>query len=144
MQQFPVHTPKHPPVQVFEGSSDRAFGFVFAGFFAVVGLLPLLQGNSPRLWAVVASCILLIVAVFAAAILHSLNRLWTKFGLVIHRIVGPVALAILFFGVVTPIGLLMRSLGKDHLGLRFDRNVSSYWILRTPPGPTAESLRNQF
>lgn len=104
----------------------------------------MLQGNSPRLWAVVASGIILIVAVFAAAILRPFNRLWAKFGLVLHRIVGPMALGILFLGVVTPTGLLMRLFGKDHLGLSFDRNVSSYWIIRTPPGPTAESLRNQF
>lgn len=144
MRQFPTPTPKHTQVQAVEGSSDRVFGFVFSGVFMIVGLLPLLQGNSLRLWAVAASGLLLMIAVFAAATLRPFNRLWTKFGLVMHRLVGPVALGILFFGVVTPTAFLMRSFGKDHLGLRFDRNVSSYWILRTPPGPTAESLRNQF
>jgi hypothetical protein len=58
--------------------------------------------------------------------------------------VSPVVLGIMFFLVVTPIGLLMRAFGKDPLRLRFDKSASSYWLDRTPPGPPPESLSDQF
>jgi len=67
-----------------------------------------------------------------------------KLGDILHRIASPIALAILFYGVVTPTGLLMRLFGKDPLRLRFDREAKSYWIAREPPGPAPESLKDQF
>ena len=139
-----MHTPSRSPAPTVQGSSDRTFGLVFAAFFMVIGLLPWLQGGSVRLWALVASCVILIVAVLAATLLRPFNRLWTQFGLLLHRFVGPVALGILFFGVVTPTGLLMRLFGKAPLALGFDRSANSYWTKRASPGPTSESLRNQF
>jgi hypothetical protein len=139
-----MHQPSRSPSPIIQGSSDRGFGLVFSVCFAAVGLLPLLQGNAPRLWAVVASGVMLVVAMLAPALLRPFNRLWTRFGILLHSVVSPVALAIVFFGVVTPTGLLMRLFGKDLLGLRFDRNAASYWVKRTPPGPTADSLRQQF
>ncbi len=126
------------------GASERSFGLVFSAFFLVVSLLPLLSGHGLRLWAVVASLICGIVALAFPVILAPFNRMWTKFGMLLHNIASPIALAILFYGVVTPTGLVMRLLGKDPLRLRIDRSAASYWIERSPPGPDAESLKNQF
>lgn len=86
----------------------------------------------------------LLLAMLIPQVLAPANRLWTKFGLLLHNIVSPIALGILFFLVVTPTGLLMRLFGKDPLRLRFDPAASSYWIKRDPPGPAADSLKNQF
>lgn len=130
--------------QANEGSSDRSFGLVFATFFLIIALLPLLHGHTLRFWAVGVSLVFCVIAFVIPSILAPLNRLWTKFGMLLHAIVSPVALAILFYGVVTPTGFIMRLMGKDLLRLRFDRKASSYWIERTPPGPDAESLKNQF
>ena len=136
------HTPRHTaPVQ---GSSNRAFGLVFTVFFLLIGLLPLLHGHAIRMWALLLAGGVLVLALAVPAVLAPANRLWTKLGLVLHKIVSPIALGILFFLVVTPTGLLMRLLGKDPLRLRFDRSADSYWIDRTPPGPDADSLKNQF
>lgn len=126
------------------GSSDRSFGLVFAAFFLIVGLLPLLHGHALRIWALLMAAGFLVVAMIIPGILSPLNRLWTSFGLLLHRIVSPIALSILFYGIVTPTGLLMRLFGKDPLRLRPDKNAASYWIVRTPPGPEPESLKNQF
>lgn len=136
------HTRHHS--QVLEGSSDRNFGLVFAAFFLIVALTPLFHGQDTRLWAVGVSTTFSILALAIPAVLAPLNHLWTAFGLLLHRIASPIALAILFYGVVAPTGLLMRLLGKDPLRLHFDRDAPSYWIQRTPPGPSAESLNNQF
>ena len=125
-------------------SSDRAFGLVFAVVFAIIGLWPWLFGGQIRAWSLVIGAALLGVAWLWPAVLAPLNRVWTRFGLLLHRIVSPVVLGVMFFVVITPMGLLMRILGKDPLRLRFDRDARSYWIERRPPGPAPDSLNNQF
>jgi predicted membrane metal-binding protein len=126
------------------GSSNRNFGLVFAAVFAVIAILPLFVGHSVRLWSLVVAFIFAITAFSAPKVLAPLNRLWTRFGLVLHAIVNPVVLGIMFFFVVTPTGLLMRMAGKDPLRLKREPSAASYWIERAPPGPKPESLRDQF
>lgn len=127
-----------------EAASDRSFGLVFAVVFLVVASLPLVRGGSIRLWALPVSAAFLGVALLSPRWLAPLNRVWTRFGLLLHSIVSPVALAVVFFGVVLPTGVLLRAFGKDPLRLKRDPAAGTYWIERDPPGPTAESLRNQF
>lgn len=136
------HTPRH--TSQVQSSSDRAFGFVFAAVFLIIALYPLLHASGIRIWAVVISGLFLLLAALVPQVLAPANRLWTRFGLLLHNIVSPLALGILFFLVVTPTGLLMRLFGKDPLRLRFDPAADSYWIKRDPPGPAADSLNNQF
>jgi hypothetical protein len=125
-------------------SSERAFGFVFATVFAIIGLLPLLHGNPVRGWSLGVGAAFLIVALTAPKILAPLNRLWMKFGLLLHAIVNPVVMAFLFFSTVTPIALLLRLRGKDPLRLKLDPAARSYWIDRTPPGPPPDTMPRQF
>ncbi len=136
------HTPRHTPQ--LQSSSDRSFGFVFAAVFLIVALYPLLHAAGIRIWAVAISGLFLLLAGLVPQVLAPANRLWTKFGLLLHHIVSPLALGVLFFLVVTPTGLLMKLFGKDPLRLRFDPAADSYWIKRDPPGPAADSLKNQF
>ena len=82
--------------------------------------------------------------VLAPKLLVPFNRLWARFGLLLHRITSPLVLGIMFFVVITPMGWIMRALGKDLLRLKIDPAATSYWIARTPPGPTPESLKEQF
>ena len=136
------HVPRHQdPLQ---SSSDRIFGFVFSGVFLVIALNPLLDAHAIRIWAVGVAGILLLLATLIPRALAPANRLWTKFGLLLHKIISPVVLCVLFFLVVTPTGLLMRLFGKDPLSLAFNPAASTYWIKRNPPGPVANSLKNQF
>jgi hypothetical protein len=65
-------------------------------------------------------------------------------GLVLHRCVSPLVLGLVYFSTVTPIGLVLRVLGKDPLRLRFDREAESYWIERRPPGPAGPTMSKQF
>lgn len=127
-----------------KSSSNRSFGFVFSAFFLIVALLPLASGIGPRLWALVASLAFAAIALVLPVVLTPLNRVWTLIGAVLHKVVSPISLGILFFGVVTPTGFFMRIFGKDSLRLKLDKNASTYWIERTPPGPTNESFKNQF
>jgi hypothetical protein len=127
-----------------EGSSDRSFGFVFAAVFAILGLLPLVHGHPVRWWSIGLSALFALVAWLKPTLLTHLNKLWTRFGLLLGAIVSPIALGILFYLILTPIGVLMRLTGKDPLRLKFERSNESYWIRREPPGPKPDSLTNQF
>ena len=127
-----------------EGGSERDFGIVFAVLFVAIGLFPLLDGGSPRGGAFGVAGAFLAVALVRPALLAPLNRAWFKLGLLLQRVVNPLVMAVIYFAVVTPTGLVMRALGKDPLRLRYDPDAESYWIHRDPPGPERESMKNQF
>jgi hypothetical protein len=136
------HTIKHNAAP--KGSSDRSFGFVFTAVFLLVAVYPILYDAAVRKWAIGLACFLFGIALFAPKLLAPANKLWTKFGFLLHTLISPVALGFVFYFAVLPTGLLLRLLGKDPLRLRIDPNAKSYWINREPPGPEAESLNNQF
>ena len=125
-------------------SSERAFGFVFGAVFVVIGVWPLINGGSPRIWALVVALSMVSAGLWHPSLLARPNRLWLQLGALLHRIVSPVALAVMFFLVVTPTGLLMRLLGKDPLRLKRDPGAKSYWIARDPPDPREGGMRDQF
>ena len=127
-----------------KGSSNRSFGLVFAVVFFLIGLFPLLGSGSIRLWSLGLGAAFLIVSLLRPQVLQPLNKLWTRFGLLLNKIVSPVMLAALFFLVVTPTGLLMRLFSGNPLKPGFDRKAESYWVKRDPPGPKPESMSNQF
>lgn len=125
-------------------SSDRFFGLLFFVVFLLLALWPLLKGKPVYLLPLGIALAFLAVALIVPKWLAPLNRLWMKFGELLHRIVSPVILGIMFFGVITPVGWLMRLAGKDLLRTKFDRDATSYWIPREPPGPEKSSLKRQF
>jgi len=124
--------------------SDRSFGLVFTLVFSIVGLLPLTGGAPIRVWALVIAGLFFAAALLLPGLLNPLNRLWLRFGLLLNRVVSPVVLGLLFYLVFTPIGFLMRMLGKDPLGMRPDPRAESYWISREPPGPDPRTMPKQF
>lgn len=125
-------------------SSNRSVGLVFAAVFAVVGLAPMLRGDSPRGWAILMTVGLLTVALVFPRALGPLARAWLALGLALHAVVGPLVMALVYYTTVTPLGLLLRLAGKDVLRLRLDRAAPTYWIERAPPGPAADTMRRQF
>ena len=127
-----------------QGSSDRSFGFVFTGFCALVGGVKLYTGHDWALYWFGASAAFLAAALLAPQILGPLNRLWMKFALLLYAVMNPLTMAMLFFLVVTPIGIVMRLAGKDFLRKRLEPEAPSYWLPRDPPGPAPESMKQQF
>ncbi len=125
-------------------ASDRNFGLVFAGFFTLLGALGLWD-RSERwpIWFGLA-VVMLGLALAAPRVLAPFNWAWTKFGLLLHTIVSPVVLGIIFYLCIAPIGFLMRLSGKDPLRRRYEPQADSYWIKRMPPGPEPQSFKNQF
>jgi Saxitoxin biosynthesis operon protein SxtJ len=130
--------------QQVEGSSDRAFGLVFAGMLLLIAIWPLFHGKPVRWVYVGVAAMFALVAIAKPALLTTLNRLWIKLGVLMGKVVSPIALGILFYGVLTPLGAMIRLTGKDSLRLKFDPDSDSYWIPREPPGPPPGSMNNQF
>jgi predicted membrane metal-binding protein len=125
-------------------SSDRSFGFVFAAVFLIVGLWPLLGGAWPRWWALAVALAFAAVARLLPAALAPLNRVWTRFGLLLHKVVNPLVMGLMFFAVITPFGLVRRLGRHDQLGFPREPKAASYWICRDPPGPAPETIERQF
>lgn len=127
-----------------QSGSNKSFGLVFAGVFALIGLWPLFSAHPVHLWAIGSSVVLIVISFAVPKILAPLNQLWFLFGLLLHKIISPIIMALLFYTTVTPIALIMRLLGKRPLPLEFDKEVKSYWIEREPPGPAPETMTRQF
>jgi len=120
--------------------SNRSFGIVFFVVFLIIATYPLINGDELRLWSLIISIVFLFLGLVNSKILNPLNKLWFKFGIFLGKIISPLVMGIIFFLVVTPIGLLMRLLNKDLLKLKFNNN-SSYWIEKNEP---KSKMKNQF
>ena len=120
--------------------SNRSFGIVFFAVFLIIAIYPLINSGELRLWSLIISIIFLVLGLVNSKILNPLNKYWFKFGIFLGKIISPFVMGIIFFLVVTPIGLLMRLLNKDLLNLKFN-NSHSYWIEKTEP---KSKMKNQF
>ena len=121
-------------------SSNRSFGIVFFIVFLLIALYPLLKGNDLRIWSLLISFIFLALGLINSKILTPLNRLWFKFGLLLGKFISPLIMGIIFFAVVTPIGIIMRLLKKDLLNLKYNKK-KTYWIDKSGP---KSKMKNQF
>ena len=115
------------------------FGILFFIFFLIIGLYPLKSGGVIRVWSVLLSLIFLIITIIRPNLFTFLNKLWIKFGILLGKIISPLVMSLVFFIVVTPVGMLVRILKKDTMGLK--RGASSYWINRKDK---LQSMKRQF
>ena len=122
-------------------SSNRSFGFLFFVVFFVISLWPLKSQGDLRLWVFILSLVFLVLGVLNSKFLTPLNKLWFKFGILLGSIVSPIVMGAVFFIVVTPVGLIMRFLGKDLLRINKNKLVSTYWINRDKQKKT---MKKQF
>jgi hypothetical protein len=127
-----------------DGSSDRGFGITFAVVFGLLAAWKWWTASSLWPWCLGIALVFGAIALTFPALLAPLNRLWFKLGLFLFKFVSPVMMGLLFITTIVPIGLLMRAFGKDPLRLAFDKKATSYWIVRTPPGPPPAGMKNQF
>jgi hypothetical protein len=124
--------------------SNRSFGFTFTGIFVIAGTYGFWQSGSTLRWLLVLAALTALVTMTREAWLTPLNRGWMKFGELLGRVVSPVVLGIIFFGVFTPVALVMRVLGRDALARSWNPAARTYWLKREPPGPPEGSFRDMF
>ena len=129
---------KKVPVKI---SSNRSFGFLFFVVFFVISLWPLKSQGDLRIWTLVLSLLFLILGALNSKLLTPFNKLWFKFGILLGSIASPIVMGAVFFIVVTPVGLIMRLLGKDLLRINKNKTLSTYWINRDKQKNT---MKKQF
>ena len=122
-------------------SSNKSFGIVFFIVFVLIAIYPLINQGEVRIWSLIISFLFLFLGLLNSKILTPLNKLWFRFGLFLGKIISPIIMGVIFFLVVTPIGLLMRFFGKDVLNLKLNKKKSSYWIEKVGP---KSKMKNQF
>jgi hypothetical protein len=127
-----------------KAGSPRSFAVVFCVVFALIGLLPLINGAPPRVWALGVSGVFLFFTFFFTSVLQPLNVLWFRFGMLLSRIINPIVMLLIYLVAIVPFGVAARLFGKDLLKLKMDPHAKSYWVERQPPGPAPESIEQQF
>lgn len=124
--------------------SERGFGVIFAFVFALFGLWPLISGGSIRLWLLAVAAVFLASALVVPRVLRPFNRGWFRFGRLLNKLVSPIFLSLLFFLAVTPTAIILRLSGKELLQLKRTPERDSFWVPRSPPGPSPVSMKKQF
>ena len=122
-------------------SANRNFGLVFFIVFLIVSTWPLTNGEPVRIWSAIISSVFLILGLMNSKLLTPLNKLWFKFGMILGAIVAPVVMGVVFFLVITPIGLFMKIIGKDLLNIKYDKRKKTYWVKRNIP---INTMKRQF
>lgn len=120
--------------------SNKNFGIVFFIVFLLVAFYPLTFNGEIKIWSLLISLIFLLLGIMNSKILTPLNKTWYKFGIILGKIVSPIIMGILFFLVVTPIGLIMRVFKKDILNLKYN-NDKTYWVKKNGQ---KSKMKNQF
>ena len=121
-------------------SSNRSFGIVFFIVFLLIATYPLLNDGHLRIWSLIISVIFLVLGLLNSKTLYPLNKIWFKFGIFLGKIISPLVMGLIFFTVVTPIGLFMRLLNKDLLSLKFNKK-KTYWIEKNEQ---KSKMKNKF
>lgn len=124
--------------------SDRSFGLLIAVVFSLVGAWLFWRGSGLAVVAFGLAALLMLVAMAFPRLLHALNSAWMRFGLLLNAVVSPVVMGAIFFGLLTPMAVVMRLRGRDVLNRKFDAARESYWIRRDPAGPDGSSFARQF
>jgi predicted membrane metal-binding protein len=125
-------------------ASERSFGLVFSVVFALVAVWPLIRGRDMRYWALAIALVFLAVALIRPATLRPLNLVWFRFGLLLHHVVNPLVMGVIFLAGVVPMALVMRARGRDALRLDAAKARGTTWVERVPPGPAPDTMKNLF
>jgi len=121
----------------------RQFGFLVGGVFAVIGLWPMLfRGESPRLWAMVLGSLLIGLGGVIPQSLTQVHRGWMHVGHVLGAINTKIILGVVYYGLITPMGLAMRFMGKDPMHRTLAKDVTTYRVVRA--SRPRQHMRNQF
>lgn len=123
--------------------SNRKFGFFFTAVFWISATYSFYVNNNgwPYILGAVG-VVFFVVTIIKADALLPFNKLWMKFGLLLGMIVSPIVMGIIFFGIFTPIAILMHLFGRDELRLRFKKQ-NTYWVNREA-ATEFDSFKNQF
>ena len=110
--------------------SNRSFGLLFSFVFILITFWPLIISEPIRVWALITSLIFLILGLLDSRFLSPLNKYWIKLGELLGRIIAPLVMMLIFFTILTPIGLTLKLFVKDLLKIKKIKSLKSYWITK--------------
>jgi hypothetical protein len=121
----------------------RQFGLIVGGVFSVIGLWPVMfRAESPRLWAIILGSLLIALGAMVPQTLKQVHHGWMKIGHVLGSINTRIILGIVYYLLITPMGIVMRLMGKDSMHRAVGENVDTYRVVRTVR--PRHHMRNQF
>ena len=123
-----------------KNENNKSFGILFFIVFFLIAIWPIIDSGSIRIWSIVLSLVFLILGILNSKVLSPLKSAWIKLGEVLGKIIAPIVMGFIYFLIITPIGLFMRLIGKDLLGIKYSKN-NSYWIKRSK---NINTMRRQF
>ena len=123
-----------------KNENNKSFGILFFIVFFLIAIWPIIDSGSIRIWSIVLSFVFLILGILNSKILSPLKSAWIKLGEVLGKIIAPIVMGFIYFLIITPIGILMRLIGKDLLSIKYNKN-NSYWIKRAK---NINTMRRQF
>ena len=119
----------------------RNFGLIVGGIFGAIGVWPaVIRGGSVRQWMVGLAVVLIVPALLAPRTLAPAHRVWMALGSVLGWVNTRIVLALIFFGLITPMGLVLRMTGRDPMQRAFDPKATTYRVPQKPR-PGAHMLR---
>ena len=121
-------------------TNNRSFGILFFIVFLIIGLWPLLSGETLRLWSIFLSLIFLLLGLINSKLLTPLHKTWIQLGIILGKVIAPLVMLVIFFAIVTPIGLLLKIFGKDLLKIKKNKFLKTYWTTRE----NIKSMDRQF
>ena len=124
--------------------SDRSFGTLFVFVFGLLAAWGWWKGWAAASWLGGLCALTGVVTLARPTLLRPFNKAWMALAELLNRVVSPVVLGVIYFGLFTPIAFGMRLAGRDALNRRTVPAATTYWIGREPPGPDPQSLPNQF
>ena len=123
-----------------KNENNKSFGILFFIVFFLIAIWPIIDSGPIRIWSIVLSLAFLILGILNSKILSPLKSAWIKLGEVLGKIIAPIVMGFIYFFIITPIGILMRLIGKDLLGIKYSKN-NSYWIKREK---NINTMKRQF
>ena len=123
-----------------KNENNKSFGILFFIVFFLIAIWPIIDSGSIRIWSIVLSLVFLILGILNSKILSPLKSLWIKLGELLGKIIAPIVMGFIYFLIITPIGILMRLIGKDLLSIKYNKN-NSYWIKRAK---NINTMKRQF
>ena len=123
-----------------KNENNKSFGILFFIVFLLVALWPITDSGTIRVWAIVIAFIFLFLGIINSKILNPLKIIWIKLGEVLGKVLAPIVMGFIYFIIITPIGILMRLVGKDLLNIKYNKN-KSYWIKRSK---NVDTMKRQF
>ena len=121
-------------------ANNRSYGLKYSIIFFIISLMPLLNSEAYRLWALIISLIFLFLGVIDSQVLSPFKSAWIKLGEFLGKVIAPIVMFLVFFTILTPTGIILRLFGKDLLKIKKDKTCKSYWVDRK----NISSMNRQF